>query len=227
MENAAFGDLLKEHMEVKGLTVKKVSEATDIPERYIETLLAGDNRNLPPAPYVRGYINKLSLLLDFDSNAMWRLYREESNLKSSGGEDKLPSNRFAIKSIKKKWLIGGMVAVFLVFYLSSNAYQVFGSPNIKITNPPTENAFWTEPMVVFRGKVESSSTLTINGAELYVAKDGSFKKEQNLQPGLNTFEFSAKRFLGKESKAIRQIIYQPKEVEAAETEVKNDQRNKQ
>ena len=75
MENATLKDLLKEHMELKGLNIKKISDSTGIPERYMEALVEGKNKNLPPAPYVRGYINKLAVVLDFDKETIWRLYK--------------------------------------------------------------------------------------------------------------------------------------------------------
>ena len=39
--------------------------------------------------------------------------------------------------------------------------------------------------------------------------DGKFLKDYNLQPGTNEIEIKAKRFLGKEIKVVREIIYQP------------------
>ena len=223
MENATLKDLLKEHMELKGLSLKKVSETTGIPERYMEALVEGKNNNLPPSPYVRGYINKLANLLDFDKESIWRLYKEEAALHSSGAWDKLPNNRFAIKSLNKKWLIIGVVAVFLTLYLSTNVYEMLRKPNLEITDPIEESFISETPNIILKGKVDSSNTLTINGEEVYVEKNGNFSKEQNLQPGLNTVEFVAKKFLGKESRVIRQIIYQPIEVEVKNEE--NDDEN--
>ncbi len=209
MENAALKDLLKEHMELKGLSVKKVSESTGIPERYMEALVEGKNNNLPPAPYVRGYINKLAHILDFDKETIWRLYKEQAPLQSSGAWDKLPSNRFAIQSINKKWLIIGLGATFLVFYLSTNVYQILRNPNLEVTYPAIESSISETSSIILKGNVDSSNTLTINGEEVFVDKDGHFIKEQILQPGLNTIEFMVKKFLGKEYKVIRQVIYQP------------------
>lgn len=209
MENAALKDLLKEHMELKGLSVKKVSESTGIPERYLEALVEGKNNNLPPAPYVRGYINKLAHILDFDKETIWRLYKEQAPLQSSGAWDKLPSNRFAIQSINKKWLIIGLGATFLVLYLITNVYQILRNPNLEVTDPVVESSISETSSIILKGNVDSSNTLTINGEEVFVDKDGHFIKEQILQPGLNTIEFMVKKFLGKEYKVIRQVIYQP------------------
>lgn len=50
MEKTNFRDLFKEHLELKGLNSKKLAELTGIPERYIEALTEGQDKNLPPPP---------------------------------------------------------------------------------------------------------------------------------------------------------------------------------
>lgn len=207
MEKTNFRDLFKEHLELKGLNSKKLAELTGIPERYIEALTEGQDKNLPPAPYVRGYIYKLSLILDFDKESMWRLYQSDARIHRSGQTDRLPSNRFAVKTINKKWLMGILVGTFLVLYLGTNVYQMFNAPNIRINFPATETLVWKNPSITLRGIAESINTLTINGVEVYVSKDGKFEKSYSLQPGLNTLEFVAKKFLGRETKILRQVIY--------------------
>lgn len=219
MENATLKDLLKEHMDLKGLSIKKVSESTGIPERYMEAMVMGKNHNLPPSPYVRGYITKLAAVLDFDKETIWRIYKEETVFSSSGPWDKLPGNRFAVKVINKKWLIGGFITLLLLSYLSSNVYEIFQVPNLSILNPEEESSISGNRTTLLKGKMDPSSTLTINGAEVYVDKEGYFEKEHLLQSGLNTIEFVAKKFLGKEHKVIRQIIYQPPPAE----DIKNEQ----
>ena len=206
MENANFHDLLKEHVELKGFTAKKLAELTSIPERYITALLDGQDRVLPAAPYVRGYIAKLSSVVDLDKDAMCRLYQSAARVQRSGQLDRLPSNRFVIKTIDKRWLIGGLVGLFLVFYLGTNVYQMFNAPDLKIIFPSAESLIWESPTITLRGILDSVNILTINGVEVYVGRDGKFEKEYTLQPGLNTIEFIAKKFLGKETKVVRQII---------------------
>ncbi len=217
MEKADFRDLFKEHIESKGFNIKKLAELTGIPERYIEALATGQGQTLlPPAPYVRGYLSKLSLVLDFDKEAMWRLYQDDSRIHRSGQTDKLPSNRFAVKTLNKRWLIGGLASLFLFFYLGINVYQMFNAPTLKIIFPATETLVWSQPSIILRGVVESANTLTINGIEVYVSKDGNFEKDYSLLPGLNTIEFIAKKFLGRENKVVRQVIYKKEEINSDE-----------
>ena len=51
--------------------------------------------------------------------------------------------------------------------------------------------------------------MTINGNEIFIEDGGKFSKDYNLQPGINEIEIKAKRFLGKEIKVVKEVIYQP------------------
>ncbi len=210
MENTSLKDLLREHLELKGLTPKKAAELTGVPERYIEALLTGNDKFLPPAAYVHGYLTKLALILNFDKDSMWRLYQKEAvALQRSGPSDRLPSNRFAVHYLNKKWLLAGLIIILIIAYLIPNVFSLFLAPEIELTNPAGETLNTFQPRIILTGRTDPSYTLTINGEEVYVKEDGNFEKEYQLQFGLNTIEFSVKKFLGKENKVVRQIMYQP------------------
>ena len=76
-------------------------------------------------------------------------------------------------------------------------------------NPPADGAIINNPIIKLSGKVSAGDKLIINGEEILPEENGRFEKDFSLQPGINTFEFEVKRFLGKEIKIIRQVIYQP------------------
>lgn len=222
MENAAFKDFLQEYADIKGLSPKKISDLTGVPERYIEALLAGDSPNLPPPPYVRGYISKLALVLDFDKEEMWRLYKKEFNLTGSGASDTLPINRFAIKKINKKMALVIFVVLLFLIYLGWNFNKFLGLPALELIYPASENLIVAQPLVSVEGKTDINNKLTINGVEIYVDDDGHFQKDFSLDPGLNTVEIIASKLLGRESKTIKKIIYQPvEETNQEPTEEKN------
>ena len=86
-----------------------------------------------------------------------------------------------------------------------------GRPVITIESPLSATLVTSFPSYDFIGKMDDRDKLFINGEEVYVDKNGQFQKNYNLQPGLNTFEITAKRFLGQETKVVKQIIYQPNE----------------
>jgi len=64
------------------------------------------------------------------------------------------------------------------------------------------------PMAAIEGKIDPRDSLELNGEPIYPDSTGSFSEQVPLEQGINTFEFKIKRFLGRETKIQRQIIYE-------------------
>lgn len=209
MDNKQLRDILKEGLDHKGLTVERLSGATGIPDRFLKSLTEGDFKKLPAAPYVRGYLIKMASLLDLDEQELWEIYKKEQGLKSSGPTDKLPANRFAVKKLNKKILIGSLLGILAGLYFIWNIGHLLGRPELNIIYPSAPTSVTGEPAAKLLGYIEPSDKLLINGEEVIVGNNGKFEKYYNLQAGLNSIEFIAKRFLGKETRVVKQVIYQP------------------
>lgn len=205
-------ELLKEQVTIKGYNVERLTRVTGIPERYLEGLLSGDYSKLPPAPYVRGYLMAIAPLLDLNAEELWEEYKKEEWLKKSGALDKLPTNRFAIKSISKKKIVAAIFGILLIIYLGWNIGHLLGKPKLEIINPSLETITTEESTIKLIGYINPADKLLINTEEIVTDSNGLFTKDYSLQAGLNTIEFLAKRFLGKETKVVKQIIYQQNNV---------------
>lgn len=207
----SFKDVLWENMETKGLVPERVYQLTGIPKHYLEAIFRGEWNKLPAAPYARGYFKKLESLLGVPDNHFWQLYKEEISPKVSGPTDKLPGNRYAIRTGNRKWSWLLLAVLAIGVYLLLGLDRFLGVPELQITNPSNALAVSTLPNFVLTGQMNSKDKLLINGEEMYIDKNGGFEKIYNLQAGLNTFEIVAKRFLGGETKIVKQVIYQPTE----------------
>ena len=206
--NVSFRDYLREYVDIKGVSTKKLSDITNIPERYLEALLEGNVDSLPPPPYILGYIGKLAEALEFDKEEMWRLYKKDNNLNGSGPLDRLPSNRYAIKSFNKKILIGGAVGLLILIYLLWNFNKILGTPLLEITYPTADNLVVRQSTISIEGKTSANAKLIVNDDEVLVDEDGRFKKEYTLSPGLNIITVTSKKFLGKSISADKKITYE-------------------
>ena len=216
-EFKSLKEIFNEALELRNLDVKKLSEMTDIPVHYLSAFSSGDSRKLPASPYVRGYLTKIADILKMDSNSLLEAYKQEILLwpaKSSGPEDKLPINRFALKSKRKITVIGAAAAgvlailIFLAFQFSG----FLGNPKIEITNPVENYIVVNNPVIKLAGITNPQDKLTINNEEVLAKSDGRFEKDFSLQPGSNSVDFKTKRFLGKEITITKIIVYQPETI---------------
>lgn len=201
--------LITDSLAIRNLNQEKLSQLTGIPTHYLQAIENHDLSKLPASPYVRGYLKKIAQALHLNQDELWKMYEQELAVKSSGPLDKLPSNRFAIKPINKKyWLI----AVFLLIIATYVGFQMrtfFGDPFLDIAQPHEQTTSSTEPSIILSGRIDSKDKLLINGVETLTDNQGAFETAYNLQPGLNTIEFKVKRLLGKETIINRQVLYQP------------------
>lgn len=203
-----LSEIFNEVIDLRGLNIERLSELTGIQKRYLVALRDGDFKNLPSAPYVRGYLMKIAEILDIDGNLLWQTYKKENLFRTSGAEDKLPTNRFAIKPLNKKRVVVALVIILILAVSAWKINNLIGSPTLEIISPATDNLIVNSSSIKLSGKASPQDKLTVNNEEAPVANDGFFEKDFSLQPGINTIEFKAKRLLGKEIKIVRQVIYQ-------------------
>lgn len=207
-EYSDFKSLFHDKMRERGLTLKRLSELSGIAIQHLEALSKEEVRKLPAAPYLRGYLERLGGILDFNP-AVWREYfGAQGAVLSSGAADELPRNRFARQpAAKYLWLI--IIALLVVFYLSFRFQDIFGRPVITVSYPRETMISVRSGAITVSGALRGSSQVLINGEAIPVGADGGWEKRLTLEPGLNTIEMRAKKLLGGETRVIRQIIYEP------------------
>lgn len=207
-ERKTIKELLEEALRDKKMSVTRLAELTDIPERFVAMLTNEDQKGLPPAPYIRGYLIKIATALGLDGQQIWQAYKNQEELKTSGGGDMLPANRFAFKRMNKKAIIVGVIALGILIVGGVAIRTIIGGAGIDIKNPAEDSVVVYEPAIDLRGKINPGERLTINNEDIAIDRNGYFEKNVPLEPGINSVEFKVKRLLGKEVITVKQIIYQ-------------------
>lgn len=207
-EEMIVKEILEEALREKKMTVARLAELTDIPERYVVMFVEGEQKGLPPAPYVRGYLMRIAGALGLEGQMLWQVYKKQIQPKTSGEGDKLPTNRFALKRLNRKKAIGVVGIVIVVIAGALWVKALLGTGEIDIKNPSQESTVVNDPSIDLRGKINPSDRLTINNEGVVIDKSGYFEKKFSLEPGINSVEFKVKRLLGKETTVVKQIIYQ-------------------
>jgi len=210
MDNKNFSSVLVQAIKAKGFTVEKLSQLTGISDRFLASLVEEKFDNLPPEPYVRGYVIKIAEVLGLDGEALWADYLSDNELiKRSGKGDEFPKNRFVVPRLNFKLaLLSFIVFVILAFFLLR--LPLFSSGRVlELINPKEISVMTSDKNFVVAGKIDKAFTLSLNGERIYADENGYFEKPVELQEGFNTFIFTFKRFLGKEQTLTRQVFYRP------------------
>ena len=202
-ERKNLQELLKELIAARGLNVDKLATSSNIPSRFISLLVEGKFKDLPSKPYVRGYLIKIAPILGVDSEVLLESYNSSVGLPSSGEKDHLPINRFALKPMNRGLIIAVAIIVILGGILIFRFNDIIGTPWIQISIPSTT----TSQTIQVNGEVKPGDSVTLNSQAIYPLSDGTFQTEVLLTPGINTLQFSVKRFLGRETDLTKQINY--------------------
>ncbi len=203
--NVDFAALFAERLAQAGLTIRKISELTGITTKYLEFLSRGEYHKLPPAPYLRGYLLKLGVVLGFDGREWWEQMNQERLVRASGPTDSLPRNRFAKRTIAP-WVGAAVVGVLLIAYFSFRFADIFGRPDVIVYDPSDEAITISATEYILRGKVVRTDDLYINNEPVVIGEGGEWAKKVILQADLNSFEIRARKILGQETKVTRTIV---------------------
>jgi cytoskeletal protein RodZ len=202
-ERKTLQELLKELIAAKGFSVDKLATLSNIPSRFINLIVEGKYKQLPSKPYIRGYLIKIAAILEVDPEMLLDSYNSSVGLPSSGNTDRLPVNRFELKPINRGWIIATAIIVILGGIIIFRFNDIVGTPEIYVNIPTTTDS----QTIQVSGKVRPGDSLTLNSQTIYPMTDGTFQTSVLLTPGLNTLQFSVKRFLGRETDLVKQINY--------------------
>lgn len=198
-------EVLQDLMEKEHMNPDKLSEATDVPKRFIASLTNGDFDQLPARPYVRGYLFKIAEVLKTNPHRLWDVYRRSAEIAASGAKDRLPSNRFAATRVQPGWIVGGILAVLFIVFLGFRLDNILGKPTLSVSLPERTS----EKFITISGKIAPGDRLTLNGEIIFPNESGEFKKEVQLVPGANLLKFRVERYLGRAAEYEYQVFYEP------------------
>lgn len=202
-DEVLFTEFFNQKLKERGLTLKHLSDVTGIAIKHLENFSHGRFERLPSAPYVHGYFERLGKILGFDPDEWWSRIKAEDTVHRSGSADRMPDNRFS--RLRGRALVWGLVAAILVgLYVIARFTTIIGEPRIVLAPSDTNVSAST---LTLQGAVVNGDTLLVNGANVPLNQDGSFAAEITLQPGSNTIELRAKKFLGRETTLTRDVYY--------------------
>jgi hypothetical protein len=201
-------ETLEELFENHNMTEQKLAHATDVPLRFIVSLKNGEFKKLPARPYIHGYIQKIASAFDVDEKELWESYLAEvEEMRNPHAHDHLPRNRYAYKTPQKGKLVFILIALAIAAFVFFRFNDIIGTPDISLSIP-NSTVVMQNDSVLITGSVQPGDELILNTEVIYTDEHGNFEKEIALTPGLNTLEFTVRRFLGRTKTITRQVVYE-------------------
>lgn len=73
-ELASFGEELRREREIRGISLKEISDATKISKRFLEALERNDHKTLPAPVFTRGFVREYSRYVGLSAEEMVNRY---------------------------------------------------------------------------------------------------------------------------------------------------------
>jgi cytoskeleton protein RodZ len=73
-ELASFGEDLRREREIRGISLKEISDATKISKRFLEAIESNDHRALPAPVFTRGFVREYARYVGLNSEEMVNRY---------------------------------------------------------------------------------------------------------------------------------------------------------
>ncbi|TRZ78051.1 helix-turn-helix domain-containing protein [bacterium] len=215
--SGTLGSVLKRMRANKDLTLEEISNATKIQVKYLRWLEEDNCKRLPAPVYVEGFLKSYAKFMNEDYKEIIALFKKEQDIR----ENILNKNKDfgPIKPLKDTSIIISSKAIVVSLvccvalvsfaYLYRQAYFIFAPPKIEISTPLHDTTVSNQTIEI-SGKSSVGSQIFINDQSIFANADGTFQESVKLSEGLNILKISSVNKMGKESKVIRNIIYQPK-----------------
>src|SRR5687767_10244379 len=73
-ELASFGEELRREREIRGISLKEISDATKISKRFLEAIERNDHRTLPAPVFTRGFVREYARYLGLSAEEIVNRY---------------------------------------------------------------------------------------------------------------------------------------------------------
>lgn len=186
-----------------------LAERTKIQKRYLERLEAGEFEKLPPAVYVKGFVQKWAQACSADyQDILLQFYRENKIIVRSRpnmGIMGIAPSSFIItsKHIISAVIFSIIAGVFIYFLLIQSS--ISNVAQIEIFEPSEFNSVHNGPSIHFKASIKNADNVFINDTEFVLPEGDMLEYDYSLNAGINTITIRADK--GSSSvQAIRKVL---------------------
>lgn len=210
LDEETVAEQLRRTRQARGLKIEEAAKRLKISRRYLEALEKNRHTDLPSGVYGRNFLREYAIFLGLDPTPLLEQFMAESAAipAPEGGlfERQVVSRRhlWALPQLLKNAIIGVLIIACL-FYLGLLLKRIFEPPFLRIDYPP-ESLVTADTRLEISGQSEPETDIAINGQAVLADKQGVFKREIYLPPGLNVLTITAKKKYGRTASASRQVL---------------------
>ncbi len=195
------------------LDLSVLAEETGVHKKYFRALEEGDYKSLPPEVYSKNFLRKYLKALHLPEKEHVDLFLKEK--KSYEAIHGIKKDKKFIEKISLFNLISApkilrnslivIVAAALLGYLAWQINDITAAPHLQI-NSPQENITTEKSSIIVEGRAEKEASVSINDEGVSSNPEGIFRKELQLQEGINIIKITAKKKYGDETTIYRTVI---------------------
>ncbi|MBI4097866.1 MAG: helix-turn-helix domain-containing protein [Candidatus Levybacteria bacterium] len=208
-----IGAEFREERKRQNLSLEEVALATKIKVDFLSAIENGDYKKLPGASYAHGFVRNYAKFLGLPVEKSLAIFRREFDEKKSieilprglinQGEFSLPKFR-----IGRSAVLISAVLIVISLYLLFQYRAAFFNPDLKVESP-TDNQTINSLSIEVKGKTDPNSTLLVEGEQVSLQPNGSFRKVISVFPGETTIDFQVENKFGRVTSVKRNIKVLP------------------
>lgn len=206
----SLGEKLKSIREEAQLSLDELSAETKIQKKYLQRLEREEFEKLPPAVYIKGFIQKWSKSCGVNAeDLVLQFYRENKFLVHNFDNYTLSKYNRRIFTVNFKYVIAGfllIVSLILLAYFYYNQTLVVNAPTIEILAPTALSSVTSEEHVFISGRINGADYVQIDDEEVKLTPEGIFEYSYLLQAGLNNIIIKVAGHNGQDVEVIRKVL---------------------
>ncbi|MBI2474917.1 helix-turn-helix domain-containing protein [Candidatus Uhrbacteria bacterium] len=205
-----LGDKLKALRKEANLTLTQMAEKTKIRKQFLKQLESGQYDKLPDPIYTRNFLKVYLHILNTEDLYFLDLFEHERGTCDFIKQACLPrqrtrSLRFFVASRFIKIGLFSFMALSVVFYFGIQIRTIIMPPKLSIFEP-LDGIATQDATISVSGQAENGAGVKINGTEVLMEKDGTFKLEIALERGLNIIKIEGMKRYSKPAVEYRRVV---------------------
>lgn len=186
----------------------KIHRQTKIPLKYLKSLEEGSINMLPDILYIKNIVKKYLRFFNIDAGPYLARMDIQKNEKQYAERIVSAKPLIVVPRLIKTVLTIVLIAGF-IGYLGYKINKIFQPPRISVY-APIDGISVSAEIIEVRGKTEKGVSLFINNEQVMLDKNREFKKEVDLQKGLNPIKISGVSRYSKENIIWRNVVLEIK-----------------